>query len=296
MSTETAIISRTYIEDNPFYPTIYGDPTWSSLFVEGVPQMNAYIATTAKQTANVIAQSEKEDPVLAEWMYGLGRTLAFTSDSTGAWSGDFARWNNWGDFWNTAVSRMLPSYSEVPYTIQKASDGSYTVTDPSGKSSFIEVAAVNEKGEELEVSSEPLAPGKSRVTVESEPGLVFFRVSNEQDAVYQAGISIPYSEEYKVQQPDVQKLQLITNRTGGELLSEPAEAFRDMDVTSSEKQPIRQILILIAIILFFIDITIRRFGFKQLILPFKKPKKAITPSTTTKSSNMEKLVREKKKR
>lgn len=296
MSTETAIISRTYIEDNPFYPTIYGDPTWSSLFVEGVPQMNAYIATTAKQTANVIAQSEKEDPVLAEWMYGLGRTLAFTSDSTGAWSGDFARWNNWGDFWNTAVSRMLPSYSEVPYTIQKASDGSYTVTDPSGKSSFIEVAAVNEKGEELEVSSEPLAPGKSRVTVESEPGLVFFRVSNEQDAVYQAGISIPYSEEYKVQQPDVQKLQLIANRTGGELLSEPAEAFRDMDVTSSEKQSIRQILILIAIILFFIDITIRRFGFKQLILPFKKPKKAITPSTTTKSSNMEKLVREKKKR
>lgn len=296
MSTETAIISRTYIEDNPFYPTIYGDPTWSSLFVEGVPQMNAYIATTAKQTANVIAQSEKEDPVLAEWMYGLGRTLAFTSDSTGAWSGDFARWNNWGDFWNTAVSRMLPSYSEVPYTIQKASDGSYTVADPSGNSSFIEVAAVNEKGEELEVSSEPLAPGKSRVTVESEPGLVFFRVSNEQDAVYQAGISIPYSEEYKVQKPDVQKLQLITNRTGGELLSEPAEAFREMDVTSSEKQPIRQLLILAAIILFFIDITIRRFGFKQLMSPLKKPKKAAIPSTTTKTSNMEKLVREKKKR
>lgn len=296
MSTETAIISRTYIEDNPFYPTIYGDPTWSSLFAEGVPQMNAYIATTAKQTANVIAQSEKEDPVLAEWMYGLGRTLAFTSDSTGAWSGDFARWNNWGDFWNTAVSRMLPSYSEVPYTIQKASDGSYTVTDPSGKSSFIEVAAVNEKGEELAVSSEPLAPGKSRVTVESEPGLVFFRVSNEQDAVYQAGISIPYSEEYKVQQPDVQKLQLITNRTGGELLSEPADSFRDMDVTSSEKQPIRQLLILVAIILFFIDITIRRFGFKQLLAPFKKRKKEIISSTATSTSNMEKLVREKKKR
>ncbi|MER2262292.1 MAG: VWA domain-containing protein [Psychrobacillus sp.] len=296
MSTETAIISRTYIEDNPFYPTIYGDPTWSSLFAEGVPQMNAYIATTAKQTANVIAQSEKEDPVLGEWMYGLGRTLAFTSDSTGAWSGDFARWNNWGDFWNTAVSRMLPSYSEVPYTIQKASDGSYTVTDPSGKSSFIEVAAVNEKGEELAVSSEPLAPGKSRVTVESEPGLVFFRVSNEQDAVYQAGISIPYSEEYKVQQPDVQKLQLITNRTGGELLSEPADSFRDMDVTSSEKQPIRQLLILVAIILFFIDITIRRFGFKQLLSPFKKRKKEIISSTTTSTSNMEKLVREKKKR
>ncbi|MGE7977966.1 VWA domain-containing protein [Psychrobacillus sp. NPDC093200] len=296
MSTETAIISRTYIEDNPFYPTIYGDPAWSSLFVDGVPQMNAYIATTAKQTANVIAQSEKEDPVLAEWMYGLGRTLAFTSDSTGAWSGDFARWNNWGDFWNTAISRMLPSYSEVPFTIQKSTDGSYTVTDPSGSSSFIEVAAVNEKGEELAVTSEPLAPGKSRVTVESEPGLVFFRVSNEKDALYQAGISIPYSEEYKVQQPNVQNLQLITSRTDGELLSEPAEVFRDIGMTSSEKQPIRQFLILAAIILFFIDITIRRFGFKQLIAPFRKNKKEATSPATKTTSNMEKLVREKKKR
>ena len=65
MSTETAMISRTYIEDNPFYPTICGDPAWTSLFVEGVPQMNAYIATTAKQTATVIAESEKEDPVIS---------------------------------------------------------------------------------------------------------------------------------------------------------------------------------------------------------------------------------------
>ncbi|TQR20160.1 VWA domain-containing protein [Psychrobacillus vulpis] len=297
MSTETAMISRTYIEDNPFYPIIYGDAAWTSLFADGVPQMNAYIATTPKQTASVIAESEKEDPVLSEWMYGLGRTIAFTSDSTGEWSGDFARWNNWGDFWNTAVSRLLPAYSEVPFTIQKASDGSYTVTDPSGKSSFIEVAAVNEKGEELPVTSEPLAPGKSRVTIESDPGLVFFRVSNEQNAVYQAGISIPYSEEYKVQKPNTSKLEMITNRTGGKMLTEASEVFRPIDLKSSEKQSIQQTLILVAIILFFIDITIRRFGLRLLLGPFNRNyrnKEAVKNTTVT--SNMEKLIKEKKKR
>ncbi|MBW9235255.1 hypothetical protein JQK62_24205, partial [Leptospira santarosai] len=81
------MISRTYIEDNPFYPIIRGDAAWTSLFAEGVPQLNAYIATTAKQTAAVVAESTKEDPVIAEWMYGLGRTIAYTSDSSGAWSG-----------------------------------------------------------------------------------------------------------------------------------------------------------------------------------------------------------------
>ena len=294
MSTETAMISRTYIEDNPFYPTIYGDAAWASLFTDGVPQMNAYIATTRKQTASVIAESEKEDPVLAEWMYGLGRTIAFTSDSTGEWSGDFARWNNWGDFWNTAISRLLPAYSEVPFTIQKASDGSYTVSDPSGESSFIEVAAVNEKGEELTVNSEPLAPGKSRVTIDSEPGLVFFRVSNEKEAVYQAGISIPYSEEYKVQKPNTSLLEQIASRTGGQILTDPSEAFRAMDVKSSEKQSIQQWLVLTAILLFFIDITIRRFGLKQLLVLFRKPKKEKVHAETT--SNVEQLVKLKKKR
>ncbi|PZX08126.1 von Willebrand factor type A domain-containing protein [Psychrobacillus insolitus] len=297
MSTETAMISRTYIEDNPFYPIIYGDASWTSLFTEGVPQMNAYIATTPKQTASIIAESEKEDPVLAEWMYGLGRTIAFTSDSTGEWSGDFARWNNWGDFWNTAVSRLLPSYSEVPFTIQNASDGSYTVTDPSGNSSFIEVAAVNEKGEELPVTTEPLAPGKSRVTVESEPGLVFFRISNEQAAVYQTGISIPYSEEYKVQRPNTNLLELIASRTDGKILTEAKDVFREIDKKSAEKQSIQQQLILAAIFLFFIDITIRRFGFQQLMAPFSKLKKKKGIAETNISvSNLEKLVKEKKKR
>ena len=296
MSTETAMISRTYIEDNPFYPIIYGDVAWTSLFADGVPQMNAYIATTPKQTASVIAESEKEDPVLAEWMYGLGRTIAFTSDSTGEWSGDFARWSNWGDFWNTAVSRLLPSYSEVPFTIQKSSDESFTVMDPTGKSSFLEVAVVNEKGEELTTTSEPLAPGKARVTVDSEPGLVFFRISNEQDAVYQAGISIPYSEEYKIQKPNTAIIEMITSRTNGKLLSEASEAFREMELSSSEKQSIQQYLLIVAIFLFFIDITIRRFGFNQLLAPFRRVGKKTEPVNSTTSTNVGKLVREKKKR
>lgn len=296
MSTETAMISRTYIEDNPFYPTIYGDAAWTSLFSEGVPQLNAYIATTPKQTASIIAESEKEDPVLAEWMYGLGRTIAFTSDSTGEWSGDFARWKNWGDFWNTAVSRLLPAYSEVPFSIQKSADESFTVTDPSGKSSFLEVAAVNEKGEELSVTSEALAPGKARVTVDSDPGLVFFRISNEQDAVYQAGISIPYSEEYKIQKPSTETLDMITNRTNGKLLTEPSEVFREMELSSSEKQSIQHFLLLVAIILFFIDITIRRFGFNLLYAPFKRSRKKLEPVNSTTTTNVGKLVREKKKR
>jgi len=298
LSRETVMISRTYIEDNPFYPTISGDAAWTSLFTEGVPQFNAYIATTAKQTATVVVESTKDDPVVAEWMYGLGRTIAYTSDSTGAWSGDFARFNQWGNFWNTALSRLLPSYSEVPFDIRKSEDGSYTVSDPSGQSSFLEIVAVNEAGEEIDSISEPIAPGKSRVSFDANPGLIFLRISNEQNSMYQAGISIPYSDEYKIQPPNKGVLQDISNRTGGEMLTSPQQAMRDIKYESAESKSIQKWLILIAMLLFFIDITLRRFGWKLLssIPRSWKSKSADNDLLTESDTNVAQLLKGKKRR
>lgn len=297
LSRETVMISRTYIEDNPFYPTISGDAAWQSLFVDGVPQINAYIATTAKQTATIVMESTKNDPVVAEWMYGLGRTIAYTSDSTGAWSGDFARFNEWGNFWNTSVSRLLPSYSEVPFDIRKSEDGSYTVSDPSGQSSFLDIVAVNEAGEEIESISEPIAPGKSRVSFEADPGLIFLRISNEEDSMYQAGISIPYSDEYKIQPPNKGLLQDISSRTGGEVLTTAEQAMRDIKYESVESKSIQKWLVLIAMLLFFIDITLRRFGWKMIsgLLQSRKTTVAENPGTSS-NTNVSQLLKGKKKR
>lgn len=297
LSRETVMISRTYIEDNPFYPTISGDAAWQSLFVDGVPQLNAYIATTAKQTATVVMESTKEDPVVAEWMYGLGRTIAYTSDSTGAWSGDFARFNEWGNFWNTSVSRLLPSYSEVPFDIRKTEDGSYTVSDPSGQSSFLDIVAVNEAGEEIESISEPVAPGKSKVSFEADPGLIFLRISNEENSMYQAGISIPYSDEFKIQPPNRGLLKDISSRTGGQVLTTAEQAMRDIKHESVESKSIQKWLVLIAMLLFFIDITLRRFGWR-MISKLLQPRKATVSENHTSGSNtnVSQLLKGKKKR
>lgn len=296
LSRETVMISRTYIEDQPFYPAIGGDPVWTSLFAEGVPRMNAYIATTAKQTASVVMESEQEDPVLAEWMYGLGRTIAYTSDSRGAWSGDMARWGNWPDLWNTAVSRLLPSFNEVPFDIRRSDDGSYIIQDPSGNSSFLDVAVVNERGEEIEVMTEPLAPGKTRVTMDTDPGLVFFRVANETDEVFQAGVSVPYSDEYRLQKPDESLLSQISERTGGQVLTEPSEAFRDIAFSSAERQSIVKALMLAALVLFFLDITLRRFGWKSISRIPDAIKTKETAETSSETLNVEQLLKFKKKR
>lgn len=271
LSRETSMISRTYIEDHPFYPSIYRSEGWNHLFEEGVPQMNAYIGTTAKGTARVIAESEKGDPVLAEWQYGLGRTIAFTSDSTGVWSGDWARWNQWSDFWHTAVSRLLPSYNEIAYDIRMDGDGSFIITDPTNQAAFIDVAAVDEIGNELDVHLEPIAANKVRALVDAKPGLVFFRISKG-DEVYQAGFTVPYNREFDLQPPNETLLKEIAERTGGKLIEEPHEVFREFNRQGATRQSISSILLFAGLVLFFIDITIRRFGwkfFRQVVQPKK---------------------------
>ena len=230
------------------------------LFKEGVPEINAYIATTPKSTATIVGESPKEDPVIAEWMYGLGRTVAFTSDSSGKWGGDLARWDGYADFWNTAVARLLPSYEEVPYIITHERGGTYTVTDSSRQAAFLDIAIVDEDGKEVSFTSEPLAPGKIRVTVDAKPGLVFFGVSDDKGGFFEAGISVPYSDEYKPAAQMLSLLKKIADQTGGIVLENPADVFRSHPFKSGEKRSIAQWLILSAMILFFIDITLRRFG------------------------------------
>ncbi|KGR78090.1 VWA domain-containing protein [Ureibacillus sinduriensis] len=295
LSRETAMISRTYIEDNPFYPIIYNAEGWNALFEAGVPQMNAYIGTTAKQTAMVVAESEKEDPVLAEWQYGLGRTIAFTSDSTGAWTGDWARWGEWPNFWQTAISRMLPNYNEIAYDIQLDAQGSFVITDPTNQAAFLDIAIVNEFGEELETHLEPISASKVRALVEADPGLVFFRITSGDGTIYQAGQTIPYSKEYELHPPNATLLTQLTEQTGGAILEEPEQAFREFAMKGAERQSITLWLAFASMLLFFIDITVRRFGW-GFLQTVGRTKKISNEQKTPGETNVSQLLKEMKKK
>lgn len=296
LSRETAMISRTYIEDNPFYPTIYSAAGWDALFAQGVPQMNAYIGTTAKQGAIVVAESEKEDPVLAQWQYGLGKTFAFTSDSTGKWTGDWARWQDWGMFWQTMLSQMLPSYNDIAYDVRLEADGSFMITDPTNEAAFLDIVAVNEMGEELDTQLEMISASQVRATVDTEQGLIFFRIADEEQTIYQAGLTVPYSTEYELKPVNNSMLEELTAQTGGAILEEPTEVFRDFTTKGAERQNIAAWLMLAGMLLFFIDITIRRFGWGFFVKPRKEAKAVESAPVQAEDTNVAQLLKGMKKR
>ena len=270
LSRETIMMSRTYIVDEPFYPVVY-DSKWNELFTDGVPQLNAYIATTAKRTTSVALESEEGDPVLASWNYGLGKTIAYTSGS-GAWSGDFQSWSRWPDFWNRSAAELLPSFEEIPYSVVRKEQGVYTVEDPTQSSAILTVAAVDEQGNEIPLQTEPVAPGKVDVKMDAQPGLVFFSVTNENGAAYKTGLTIPYGDEYQTAEANMPLMTALAERTGGQVLTAMEDAFRDISFTSGTIRPIQLFLLFAAMFLFFIDITLRRFGLPKTTLKRKAAK------------------------
>ncbi|HRO91877.1 MAG TPA: VWA domain-containing protein, partial [Promineifilum sp.] len=99
---ETVAIQRNYVVEERFFPTQAAEhPILTG--IEATPPLYGYVATSARAVAQTPLLTHLGDPLLATWQYGLGRSVAWTSDATGRWAQDWVRWDGFGPFWNQAV-------------------------------------------------------------------------------------------------------------------------------------------------------------------------------------------------
>ncbi|WP_186580617.1 VWA domain-containing protein [Aquibacillus kalidii] len=268
LSRETALITRTYIEDNPFFPKLVNGYEWTDYFSEGVPEMNAYIATTPKKRAQVMLVSEKDDPVLARWQYGLGKTVAWTSDLSGKWAGTWPTWESWSPLWNDVVTWTFPQYESEPYQLNQTLEGNQVklnVTSPDQGLSKLNASLVNEKGSTVDLQLQQKAPGEFEgVFTSEEPGVYFLQLTEtEQDKVvgsFKTGLVVPYSQEYTFQPTNKELLRQIAEAGGGTVLSDLDHAFSERGIEPHyEKQDVFFWLLVASLLLFLLDVAVRRF-------------------------------------
>ncbi|MEJ9230638.1 hypothetical protein LAV79_14340 [Peribacillus butanolivorans] len=160
--------------------------------------MNAYIATTAKQRAFLTLVSEKEDPVLAQWQYGMGTMVSFTSDLSGKWSGEWPAWGKWGSFLNQLVTITLPKFESGPYTLTPDNSGEETVIMLESASQNhlpLSVDVVSENGEIVDANTKLVAPGEYEIIIPKQSGMYFISVKQENNEgitnLYQTGFTVP---------------------------------------------------------------------------------------------------------
>lgn len=270
LSRETSLVTQTYIEDDPFYPALVNGYEWGSYFENAVPQMNAYIATTQKGRAQQILTSEKEDPILSRWQYGLGKTVAWTSDLTGEWAGGWPKWENWSPLWNDIVTWTFPQYQKESYQITEEIEGNQVtlnVAAPDNHTAHLDAKLVESTGEEVAFDLQPKAPGEYQGKFEAnETGVYFLQITEEEDgevvSSFKTGVVVPYSEEYTFRPLNQQLIEEIASAGGGNVLENLDGAFSSEGLPPRyDQQDIFYLLLSLALLLFLFDVAVRRFRF-----------------------------------
>lgn len=291
---ETTLATRAYIIEQTFFPRqASASPILSG--IDSVPQLLGYIGTTAKEAAQVVLVNpdspnpEQPDPILATWQYGLGRSVAWTSDATGRWAQAWAGWDQFARFWSQAVRYAIGAQSQAASNVQVQSQGDVAQ---------ITVDAQNDSGDylnDLEVLANVVGPdgttqtvtlrqtGPGRYTGDFAPtaqGAYLVRVTgtspNGAAGVDPAlsdlnGWVLSYSPEYAVVVPpedsnvtpdNIRFLQQLAAVTGGtNVTADAARIFiHDLPAPPSARQPIWPWLLLAAALLLPFDIAVRRLS------------------------------------
>lgn len=258
---ETMQASKSAIKEDLFAAVRTGDhPLLAGVNEDDLPFSLGYVMTEPKPTAQLLLAAETGDPLLAIGRYGLGAGMAFTSDLTERWGGEWLAWDDCGRFWAQALRSVLR---------RQETRGLMVEQDVSGDRWTVDIRRTEENGQPVtgvrwEASLADEYNSQTPLEVE-EVGLGRYRVTAPLDAVQNASLRLhdqdfdqlkvlhwrrPYPREYALAQklPDaVAKLAELTPAAIHE--SAPSEPIR---------RPIASHLSLAALGLLLVGILLRR--------------------------------------
>ncbi len=318
---ETTLATRAYLIEHPFFPA-QANPSPILSGIQAVPQLQGYVGVSAKDTAQTILVSDQRDPILVAWQYGLGRSLAFTSDATGRWAQQWLNWDGFADFWAQAVRYTIrdraPSALQV--SIQPGAQGGQDQLLVEARSATgdylngyrLQARLVAPDGNPQTVALRQVAPGQYIAGVETgQPGAYLVAVtgdpppgaSNQAAIGETAGWALPYSAEYRSREQDERLLERITALAGGVVRTVDdgaGDVFAHTLPAGLAVHPVWNWLLALAAALLPLDIAARRLllnlaDVRRLLARLRPAAPAAQPARPPRSARLDALFQAKER-
>lgn len=268
---ETAIILKSAISEEPFAPQLVQNSELIRGLGGGYPVLRGVVITESKPRAEMPLVTEKGDPLLAHWQFGLGRVVAFTSDARSKWASDWVQWGNYQQFWAQMANWSLRRLENADFTTEIAVEqgrGSLSVEALDEEGNFrnflsMRAAVVSPSGERSDVYLEQTGPGRYEANFDTkEVGEYMINLMDvNSNAGMTLGASVNYSPEFNSASANMFLLQKLAETGGGRVLDAMNTAVQSFNFNRQltyQPRDLWEFLIRLAIILFVIDVGIRR--------------------------------------
>ena len=270
---ETMTASKSAINEEPFLPMVMrATPVLEDINFDEAPFLLGYVVTRPKATSEVILTAETGDPLLSWWRYGLGMSVAFTSDAKSRWAAEWLTWNGYNKFWAQVIRHCMRKRASRGFVVDVQQTGSkrkVTIDSVNSEGQFLnkaetQLTLINPQLGSESITVQQTAPGRYEAELEmSQPGAWHLQMNQNVNgqAMYQQsrGIVVGYSDELRLRTTNEEMLKSIARTSGGTFAPDPAQVFEpaENEVTSSATE-LWPWLLIIAATLFVLDVALRR--------------------------------------
>lgn len=264
--TEAVRETRRYIVQEPFAPAIVSS---SEPIVSGIgtpPPLHGYVATAEKEIAQVFIRSHKEEPILAGWNFGLGKSIAWTSDVQPVWAKAWIPWENFGKFWGQVVNWTLPATdTDADFDLsvslrQGIAHVSIDTRTPSQAAYKLHVAGPDGTSEAVEIQQD--TPRRYSGTFQMHnSGAYIVTAQREGDEHRRTEVlSLSYPAEYAEFRVNTALLKRLATETAGIHEPTPTQIARPAGTPIEKQVSLARALLVVAAILFVLEMILRRYS------------------------------------
>ncbi|HEX7448190.1 MAG TPA: FixH family protein [Pirellulales bacterium] len=274
---ETVTASKSAIDEQPFLPQVVRpSQALSEIDFEAAPFLLGYVMTRVKPTSELVLSSEKGDPLLAWWRYGLGMTVAFTSDAKSRWAAEWLSWPGYGKFWAQLVRHAMRKSEAKGVAVDVKQQGrratvAVDAIDAAGRylnQAETELTVIDPQLGKLKLPMTQTAPGRYTAAFDTpKPGAYHLElVQKQQGAVayrQSRGLMVGYPNELRLRPTNESLLKSLAEVSSGVWNPAPAEVFAATDRTAQRITPLWPYLLIAAALVLALDVALRRIDFNM---------------------------------